>query len=113
MVGLFSCKLGVGGNLDFLYHRTRYYDPYTAKFLTHDSLGINPGGGVIKRYEYDAYGDVHIMDSLFNPMSGSTMSNPYYFTGRRLDKLDGGDNIQLIIDYWLLIIFKGRRQKSE
>ncbi len=43
-----------------------------------------------ERYEYDAYGNCYIMDASYNPRSSSLYGNPYYFTGRQLDELDGG-----------------------
>jgi RHS repeat-associated protein len=44
-----------------------------------------------ERYEYDAYGNCQIMDASYNPRSSSSYGNPYYFTGRQLDFLDGGN----------------------
>ena len=38
----------------------------------------------------NAYGNCQIMDASYNPRSSSLYANPYYFTGRRLDILDGG-----------------------
>ncbi len=46
---------------------------------------------VVERYEYNAYGKVQIMSSAFVDRSSSSYSNPYTFTGRRLDTLDSGD----------------------
>ena len=48
-------------------------------------------GGVVERYEYNAYGKVQIMTSAFVDRDFSLFFNPYTFTGRRLDTLDGGD----------------------
>ena len=49
------------------------------------------GSAPIERYEYDAYGNCQIMDASYNPRSRSLYGNPYYFTGRQLDELDGGN----------------------
>jgi RHS repeat-associated protein len=49
-------------------------------------------GTVLERYEYDAYGEPTIWDATFSSeRSSSSYDNPYYFTGRRADFLDGGD----------------------
>ncbi len=52
---------------------------------------LDDGGNVAERYEYDAYGTAHIMDASYNSRTVSSYGNPYTFTGRRLDVLDGGD----------------------
>jgi len=52
-------------------------------------------GTVVERYEYDAYGTVHVMDAGFNLRSTTAYGNPYTFTGRRLDLLDSG-NLKLM-----------------
>jgi len=51
----------------------------------------DPDWVVGERYEYDAYGTVHILTSGFSVLSSSQYGNPYTFTGRRLDLLDNGD----------------------
>jgi len=45
-----------------------------------------------ERYEYDAYGNCHILEPNFadDPDGQSDYRNPYLFTGRRLDILDNG-----------------------
>ena len=48
-------------------------------------------GTVLERYEYDAYGNMTRLDPDLTAWSGTEAGNPYYFTGRRLDVLDGGD----------------------
>ncbi|MHC4867564.1 MAG: RHS repeat domain-containing protein [Planctomycetota bacterium] len=66
---------------------TRYY--------VHDHLyspaALAAGNGtVLERYEYDAYGEPTIWDATFSSeRSSSSYDNPYYFTGRRADFLDG------------------------
>jgi len=44
-------------------------------------------------YEYDAYGNVHVLEPDFSADADnvSDYGNPIYFTGRRLDTLDNGD----------------------
>ena len=48
-------------------------------------------GTIAERYEYDAYGNMTMLDHDFTTFSGTEAGNPYYFTSRRLDTLDGGD----------------------
>ena len=45
-----------------------------------------------ERYDYDAYGNCHILEPNFadDPDGQSDYGNPYLFTGRRLDILDNG-----------------------
>ncbi|MGB2808883.1 MAG: RHS repeat-associated core domain-containing protein [Sedimentisphaerales bacterium] len=49
-------------------------------------------GTVLERYEYDAYGNCHVLEPNFAPDSDgqSDYANPYLFTGRRVDILDSG-----------------------
>ena len=47
-------------------------------------------GDVEERCEYDAYGKAVILESDFDIRASSLYNNPYLFTGRRLDILDGG-----------------------
>jgi RHS repeat-associated protein len=72
---------GVGGN--YYYLHDHLYSPV--------ALISDPSGTVLERYEYDAYGKVSIMSASYEPRATSDYNNPYYFTGRRLDELDGGD----------------------
>jgi len=65
-------------------------------YYAHDHLYsvvvlLDDSGNVVERYEYDAYGTVHIMDASHNSRTTSTYGNPYFFTGRRLDVLDNGN----------------------
>ncbi len=48
-------------------------------------------GTVLERYDYDAYGTTHMMDAGYNVCTASAVGNPYTFTGRELDTLDGGN----------------------
>ncbi|MHC4867876.1 MAG: RHS repeat domain-containing protein, partial [Planctomycetota bacterium] len=68
---------------------TRYY--------VHDHLyspaAMAAGNGtVLERYEYDAYGNPYVLEPNFaaDPDGKTDWANPYYFTGRRADFLDGG-----------------------
>jgi len=56
---------------------------------------LDDAGNVVERYEYDAYGTAHIMDASYNPRTASAYGNPYTFTGRRLDVLDGGNLLRM------------------
>jgi RHS repeat-associated protein len=53
---------------------------------------IFSGGVVLERYEYDAYGDCHVLEPNYadDPDGKSDYGNPYLFTGRRVDILDEG-----------------------
>jgi len=48
-------------------------------------------GTVLERYEYDVYGEPTIRDTEYEPRATSQYGNAYFFTGRRLDLLDGGN----------------------
>ncbi len=60
---------------------------------------LDDGGSVVERYEYDAYGQAHITDATYTPRSASAYGNPYTFTGRRLDVLDGGNLLRMHYRY--------------
>ena len=92
-----------GGTLDRLYVYGNYIDEVVlsggsagAYYTLHDHLHspvalLDTGtGAVLERYEYDAYGTVHVLTSDFQALTGSQYGNPYSFTGRRLDVLDEG-----------------------
>ena len=71
-------------------------DGYDYYYYAHNHLFstvalTNDTGVVVERYEYNAYGKVQIMSSAFVNRDSSLFWNPYTFTGRRLDTLDGGD----------------------
>ena len=68
-----------------------YY--YTADHLYSAAALLDDTGDVLERYEYDAYGELRYLDADFTlkASQSSAYDNPYYFTGRRLDVLDGGD----------------------
>jgi hypothetical protein len=80
-----------------LYVHDHLYSPVALVQMYHLDLK--------ERYEYDAYGNCQIMDASYNPRSSSLYGNPYYFTGRQLDFLDGGnlkiqDNRNRYYDYY-------------
>ncbi|MBK9637156.1 MAG: RHS repeat protein [Bacteroidetes bacterium] len=63
-------------------------------FYHHNNLGsvasiTNNLGALIESYEYDAYGNFIIYDTLSNILSTSTIDNVYYFTGREKDQETG------------------------
>jgi|GEM_PF-1791526 len=71
-------------------------DGTDAYYYVHDHLYspvalVDDNGTVVERYEYDAYGRTTIMDASYNSRSDSSYDNPYYFTGRRMDKFDSGN----------------------
>jgi hypothetical protein len=72
---------------------------YTGAYIyyAHDHLYspaalIFSGGVVLERYEYDAYGDCHVLEPNFadDEDGKSDYGNPYLFQGKRLDLLDNG-----------------------
>ncbi len=95
------------GALEALYVYGNYIDEVLlmdrlgAEYYTlHDHLHsaaalLDWSGAVVERYEYDAYGTVHVFDGSWNPRTASAYGNPYTFTGRRLDVLDAG-NLKLM-----------------
>lgn len=71
--------------------------PFVARLYIHDHLYspvvlIASYGTVLERYEYDAYGNCHILEPNFadDPNGQTNYENPYLFTGRRVDILDFG-----------------------
>jgi len=77
--------------------------PHCERYYVHDHLYspvvlINGSGSDIERYEYDAYGNPHILNADFSDDADglSDYDNPYYFTGRRVDFLDNGN---LVLQY--------------
>jgi RHS repeat-associated protein len=69
---------------------------------------IDDSGSVVERYEYDAYGTAHIMDASYNARTVSSYGNPYTFTGRRLDVLDGGDLLRMHYRHRDYDVYAGR-----
>jgi len=65
---------------------------YVQDHLYSTAALVDASGNVAERYEYDAYGQVHILDANFadDADGASDCNNPYMFTGRRVDFLDGG-----------------------
>ena len=54
-------------------------------------VAIDINGGIVERYEYDAYGSVNTYNADYSQQyTASQINNPYAFTGRKLDVLDGG-----------------------
>jgi len=65
---------------------------YVQDHLYSTAALVDASGAPQERYEYDAYGQVHILDANFaDDADGvSDCGNPYMFTSRRVDFLDGG-----------------------
>ncbi|MCD6380650.1 RHS repeat protein [bacterium] len=72
------------GTNDYYYAHDHLYSPVAL---------METDGDVVERYEYDAYGKVHVLDTDFSDDADglSDVGNPYLFTGRRLDVLDSGN----------------------
>ncbi len=63
-------------------------------YYHYDGLGnvialTNSNGNVVEYYYYDVFGKVSITDAYGNSLSSSSVDNPYFFTGRRLDTETG------------------------
>ena len=63
-------------------------------FYQRDGLGsvtglVDSEGNVIERYRYSPFGKLQIYDGNWNQLTGSTVGNPYFFTGRRYDPESG------------------------
>ncbi len=67
----------------YYYAHNHLYSPVAVMDFT--------AGTVLERYDYDAYGATHIMDASYTARTASAVGNPYSFTGRELDTLDGGN----------------------
>lgn len=65
---------------DFFYHTD---DMFNVTAVT------NAGGTVVERYEYGDYGEPEVFDATGTPIAGSTIDNPYLFTGRRFEPETG------------------------
>jgi len=76
--------LRMGGN--FYYLHDHLYSPVVLY------MGASNNYAVFERYEYDAYGNCHVLEPNFadDPDGQSDFDNPYLFTGRRVDILDSG-----------------------
>ena len=64
---------------------------YVQDHLYSTAALVDASGTPQERYEYDAYGQVHVLDANFaDDADGvSDCGNPYMFTGRRVDFVDG------------------------
>jgi RHS repeat-associated protein len=63
-------------------------------FYQRDGLGsvtelTDAEGNVIERYRYTPYGKLKICDGSWTQLTGSTVGNAYFFTGRRYDPESG------------------------
>ena len=67
----------------YYYAHNHLYSPVAVMDFT--------AGTVLERYDYDAYGATHIMDASYTARTATAVGNPYSFTGRELDTLDGGN----------------------
>jgi len=72
-------------------------------------------GSILERYEYDAYGNCHVLEPNFTPDSDgrSNYGNPYYFQGKRLDLLDSGSLELMSCPYRNYSTYLGRWLQSE
>ncbi|MBI9019390.1 MAG: hypothetical protein JEZ07_19245 [Phycisphaerae bacterium] len=54
---------------------------------------LDQNNAVVQRVEYDSYGKPTKLNDNFTTFNGTDPGNPYLFTGRRVDVLDGGDKV--------------------
>nr|MDA3959686.1 RHS repeat-associated core domain-containing protein [Planctomycetota bacterium] len=74
----------VVGMIDHAHSDARFY--FHANHLYSVAALTKGDGSVVERYGYDAYGASVVTDaSALNVIAGSTVGQPYRFTGRRLD----------------------------
>jgi RHS repeat-associated protein len=95
MDGAFEQWYAYGNYIDEVLIKGTTYTYTSFKYYIHDHLyspvALASYFGVVQeRYEYDAYGNPHIMDASYGPRSTSLYGNSYLFTGRELDILDYG-----------------------
>jgi len=64
----------------YYYHRDAQYS------ITELS---DSSGNLVEQYNYDIYGMVYMYDGAGNPISESTIGNPYFYTARRFDPESG------------------------
>ena len=71
-------------------------------------------GNVVERYEYDAYGNCHVLEPNFadDPDGQSDYENPYFFQGKRLDLLDDG-GLELMAVQALVNLFRPMAASGE
>jgi len=73
---------------------------------------VDAAGAPQERYEYDAYGQVHILDANFAD-GASDCGNPYMFQGKRLDLLDNGGLELMSWPYRDYSMYLGRWHQAE
>ncbi len=83
-----------GARIDEILSATRYTPSAITHYYHYNALGsvteiTDSSGELVEKYSYDAYGEVSITDGQGKPLSESGLSNPYFFTGRRLDTETG------------------------
>jgi hypothetical protein len=57
----------------------------------YDDLNRLTHGGTETDFRYFVYGQMLRLNPDFTAFSGTEAGNPYYFTGRELDSMDGGN----------------------
>jgi len=96
--GQFKRWYAYGNYIDEVLMMSHSYAASQLKVYVHDHL-YSPAvllrfvtGMVYERYEYDAYGNATILEPNYvpDPDQKPDWDNPYLFTGRRVDILDGG-----------------------
>jgi RHS repeat-associated protein len=74
-------------DVDYYYMHDHLYSPVAL---------LAADGTVAERYEYNAYGRMTRLNYNFTTFSGSQAGNPYYFTGRSMDTLDGENSLEIM-----------------
>jgi len=72
------------------FETTPYYGWYLYDLLYSPVALVDYYGNINERYEYDVYGNPHIMEPNFtpDPDGKSDYDNPYYFQGKPVKKTD-------------------------
>jgi len=89
--GNIKAKYIYGQGLDEVLSMTRDDDTY---YYLQDILGnvialTDREGNIVEEYEYLPFGNVYIKDAGGRSIEKSSIDNPYFFTGRRLDQDTG------------------------
>ena len=83
-----------GSRVDELIQVTGYQPQAASYYYHYDGLGsvtdiTDSSGNLVESYSYDIYGEVTIRDTQGAILDTSSISNPYFFTGRRFDTETG------------------------
>jgi RHS repeat-associated protein len=84
---LLMVNVAANPDVDYYYVHDHLYSPVAL---------LAADGTVAERYEYNAYGRMTRLNYNFTTFTGTEAGNPYYFTGRSLDTLDGENSLEIM-----------------